>query len=248
VLARADLASFRARLRAPHDGYLVVCDHIGRQLDSLGIDAGRVYNVSNAVDTDRFHPEEIPTPLADRFTTAVDAAATGLSVGFVGGLQPAKGLDDLAVAVDATSVDVSVLVAGDGPARDRLERAFGDAATFLGSVPYEQVPALYHAFDLLVLPSHTEGLPRVVLEAQATGTPVVATRVGGVPEAVTDGETGLLCAPRAPAELAAALDRLGNDTAERRRLGRNGRQAVEQGFSWPDLYDRYERALTRVVG
>jgi glycosyltransferase involved in cell wall biosynthesis len=168
-------------------------------------------------------------------------------VGFVGGLQPAKGLDDLAAAVASANVDVSVIIAGDGPARARLERSFGDEATFLGSVPYAQVPALYHAFDLLALPSHTEGLPRVVLEAQATGTPVIATRVGGVPEAVTDGETGLLCPPRRPSDLAAALDRLGSDAAERRRLGQNGRRAVEEGFSWPDLYDRYERALTRVI-
>jgi glycosyltransferase involved in cell wall biosynthesis len=246
-LARADLASFRARLRAPHNGYLVVCKHIGQQLADFGVDADRVYNVLNAVDTDRFHPKRIPTPLDDRFTTAIDAAAEGVSVGFVGGLQPAKGLGDLAAAVKSASVDASVLIAGDGPARAQLERTFGDRATFLGSVPYAQVPALYHAFDLLVLPSHTEGLPRVVLEAQATGTPVIATRVGGIPEIIIDGETGLLCPPRRPPDLAAALDRLGSDASERARLGQNGRRAVEQGFSWPDLYDRYERALTRVI-
>jgi glycosyltransferase involved in cell wall biosynthesis len=224
-----------------------VCEYIGQQLADLGVAADQVYNVLNAVDTDRFHPDRVPTPLADRFTTALDAAADGVVVGFVGGLQPAKGLDDLATAVASANVDVSVIIAGDGPARARLERSFGDEATFLGSVPYAQVPALYHAFDLLALPSHTEGLPRVVLEAQATGTPVIATRVGGVPEAVTDGETGLLCPPRRPSALATALERLGSDAAERAQLGQNGRSAVEEGFSWPDLYDRYERALTRVI-
>ncbi|SDE80996.1 glycosyltransferase family 4 protein [Halorientalis regularis] len=243
---RLDLASFGARLRAPHDGYLVVCAHIGDQLRERGVAPDRIFDVRNAVDVDRFHPDRVPTPLADRFRDQLPAD-DGLVVGFVGGLQPYKGLDDLADALERTERDWHLLVAGDGPDRDRLEGRFGQQATFLGSVPYEQIPALYHEFDAFALPSHTEGLPRVVLEAQATATPVVATRVGGVPEVIEDGGTGLLCDPHQPADLADALDRLTPDAGERDRLGRQGRAAVETEFSWPALYERYERDLRQVI-
>lgn len=247
LLGRLDIGSVRARLRAPHDGYLVVCAHIGAQLRDRGVSPERIFDVRNAVDVDRFHPAVVPTPLADGFRDEIPATDDPV-LGFVGGLQPYKGLDDLATALDRTTGDWQLLVAGDGPERTRLEGRFGQRATFLGSVPYEQVPALYHEFDAFALPSHTEGLPRVVLEAQATATPVIATRVGGVPEVIDDGDTGLLCDPHEPTDLAAALDRLAGDADERARLGRRGRAAVESEFSWPALYDRYEEALGAVIG
>lgn len=249
VLDRVNMASFESRLRAPHDGYFVVCDHIAAQLRDRGVADDRIYDVKNAVDTDRFHPDRIPTDLDDAVGGQLPDGDDGtLRLGYVGGLQPYKGLGDLAAAMDDVAADCHLLVAGDGPARDRLERRFGDAATFLGAVPYEQVPALYHEFDAFVLPSHTEGLPRVVLEAQATATPVVATRVGGVPEVIEDGETGLLCEPRDPGSLAGAIGRLADDPPLRERLAENGRSAVEASYSWDALYERYEEYLTAVVG
>ncbi|MCU4727198.1 glycosyltransferase family 4 protein [Halapricum hydrolyticum] len=169
-----------------------------------------------------------------------------LRLGYVGGLHEYKGLDDLADALDRVHSDSHLIVAGDGPDRERLERKFGSTATFLGAIPYEQIPAFYHEIDVLVLPSHTEGLPRVVLEAQATGTPVVATRVGGVPEVVEDGQTGLLCDAHDPDCLAAAIDRLATDGAERSRLAEVGREAVATSFTWDSLYGRYERFLRTI--
>jgi len=246
---RLDVASLAARLRAPHDGYLVVCEYIADQLRERNVDPGRIFDVKNAVDTDRFHPDRIPVPLDDRFRDRLPPRSEAtFRLGYVGGLQPYKGLDDLADALAAVDSDCDLVVAGDGPERDRLERRFGADATFLGAVPYEQVPALYHEFDAFVLPSHTEGLPRVVLEAQATATPVVATRVGGVPEVVDHGETGLLCSAGSPDDLAAAIERVIGDESVRERLGASGRRVVERSYSWPELYDRYERHLAAITG
>jgi starch synthase len=217
-------------------------------LRSRGVDGDRIFDVKNAVDTDRFHPEVVPEPLDVDFSRRVDAIDDDrLRLGYVGGLQPYKGLGDLAAALGRTESDPAVVVAGVGAARSALGDRFGDAGTFLGAVPYEQVPALYHEFDAFVLPSHTEGLPRVVLEAQATATPVVATRVGGVPEVIDDRETGILCDVADPDGLATAIDRLAADEDERERLGVNGREAVEKAYSWDALYDRYERFLREVV-
>jgi glycosyltransferase involved in cell wall biosynthesis len=240
---RLDAGSVEARLRAPHDGYLVVCEYLARQLTRRGVSGERIHDVRNAVDVDRFTPTGPGLP--DRYADRIPER--GLRLGFVGGLHDYKGVFDLLDAVDRCEADAHAVLAGDGPARERLADRADDAATLLGAVPYEHVPALYRAIDVFVLPSHTEGLPRVVLEAQATGTPTVATRVGGVPEIVDDGRTGLLCPPGRPADLAAAIDRLAADETERERLGAAGRRAVEAGFTWGELYDRYESALTRLV-
>lgn len=245
---RLNMASFRARLRVPHDGYFVVCRYIADQLRARGIDDERIYNVKNAVDNERFHPSEIPEPLDAKFREQIDQFDDDqFRLGFIGGLQTYKGLGDLVAALDRTATDLAVIVAGNGDQRDQIEEQIGMAGTFLGSVPYEQVPALYNEFDAFVLPSHTEGLPRVVLEAQATATPIVATRVGGVPEVITDGETGLLCDVQDPDCLADCIDRLATDPDLRETLARQGRDAVVESWGWSQLYDRYETALGEVV-
>jgi glycosyltransferase involved in cell wall biosynthesis len=92
--------------------------------------------------------------------------------------------------------------------------------------------------DAVVLPSWIEGLPLVVLEAMAHGKPVVATAVGGTPEAVVDGQTGLLVAPRDVPGLSAALERLVGDEELRRRLGEAGRTRVEAHFSASEMCGR----------
>ncbi len=96
---------------------------------------------------------------------------------------------------------------------------------------HDDVWALLERLDVVALPSWTEGLPMVLLEAMAAGRPVVATRVGGTPELVTDGETGLLVPPRHPTALAAALRRVLEDRALAKRLAEAGRRRVEERFS-----------------
>lgn len=247
TLDRVDDLSVITRLKAPHDGYFVVCESIADDLERLGIGPERIFDVKNAVDTDRFHPDEVPVKLDDRFRRKIEEVTGGtFSLGFVGGLYSYKGLDDLARALEATETDCGLVVAGDGPERRRLQRRIGDRAAFLGPVPYEQIPALYHRIDALVLPSHTEGLPRVVLEAQATGTPVIATRVGGLPEIVDHEETGLLVDARDPDGLAAAIDQLHSDPELRAQIGESGRQAVVESYSWESMYDRYDRYLSEL--
>lgn len=249
VIDQIDNASFTTRLRLGHDGYFVVCEHIAAGLRRRGVEADRIYDVKNAVDTDRFHPATVPVPLDSVYRRHLDGLPEDrIRLGFIGGLHPYKGVRDLEAALSRTDAECRLIVAGEGPDRTLLERRCGERAVFLGAVPYEQIPALYHEMDVLVVPSHTEGLPRVVLEAQATGTPVVATNVGGIPEVVSDGETGLLCEPHRPDLLATAIDRLADDPRERERLGSNGRDAVVATYTWEAVYDRYERYLAQIVG
>jgi glycosyltransferase involved in cell wall biosynthesis len=150
---------------------------------------------------------------------AVPATTSGeanpAEVLFAGRLSPEKGIREL---VEATA-GMNLVVAGDGPLRDLVPAA-------LGFVPHAELDRLYARAAVVVLPSYQEGLPLCVLEAMAHGRPVVATAVGGIPELIEDGVTGLLVAPGDVAGLRASLERLLADPVLRRRLGRAARERV----------------------
>lgn len=137
-------------------------------------------------------------------------------------------------------------IAGDGALRPELEKeaqALGvsDHIRFLGV--RSDVRAWFVAADLFVLPSDSEGMPMALLEAMGMGAPVLATRVGGVPELVRDGETGRLVPPKNPQALAEAMIALLQNKSERTRLARNGQAYVMKYYSVERMYERYTRLL-----
>jgi len=145
-------------------------------------------------------------------------------IGCVANPRPEKGLDVLVAALASAPLpdDVHVVVIGDGPDRDPLEASLtaarlGSRVHLVGRVA--DARDLYGAFDVVVSPSRTEGLPNSVLEAAAAGRAIVATRAGGTAEIVTDGRTGLLVDVEDTAALRHGLDRLLGDDGLRERLG-----------------------------
>jgi glycogen(starch) synthase len=139
-----------------------------------------------------------------------------------------------------------VVVAGDGPARGDLER-LGDAVEFIGAVPPAAVPALMNAASLVVVPSRRETFGLVALEAAVMARPVVATRVGGLPEVVVDGETGLLVAAEDSAALAVAMGSLLADPTAGTRMGWAGRQRALRQFGCERYVDAYEDLYRRIA-
>lgn len=143
-----------------------------------------------------------------------------------------------------------LVIAGDGPERVRLRAvclALGlkDRVTFAGEADRPRVRELLAGCELLVLASWSEGLPIVALEAMASGKPVVGTSVGGIPEVVIDGETGLLVPPGQSAALADAMVRLLQDSEGHRAMGRNARELVKARYDFPQTVDRYLEAFRR---
>ena len=154
------------------------------------------------------------------------------AVGWIGRMTAVKRTDDVLVAfkrLRESGVDAVLCMVGDGPDRAGLEQRAHDLGIaretlFLGY--QEKVAQFYAAFDALVLPSGNEGTPVSVIEALAAERPVVATRVGGVPDVVRDGEDGFLVEAGATDDLAERLSRLARDPELRARMGKHGRDRV----------------------
>jgi glycosyltransferase involved in cell wall biosynthesis len=168
-------------------------------------------------------------------------------------LSPEKDVPTLLRAAAIVAKDLPsfrVVVAGDGSCLADLQRLAGELAVnqnvrFLGEVRH--VAALLENARLFVLPSLSEGISLTLLEAMARGLPVVATRVGGNPEVVKDGETGLLVPPGSPEELAAAMRQLYVNPERGRRMGLAGRQRVEQHFDVRRMVATYESIYRQLV-
>jgi glycosyltransferase involved in cell wall biosynthesis len=154
------------------------------------------------------------------------------AVGWIGRMTAVKRTDDILVAFKRlrdSGIDAVLCLVGDGPDRPELERRAHELGVirdtvFLGY--QEDVAPFYSAFDALILPSSNEGTPVSAIEALAAGRPVVATRVGGVPDVVRDGEDGFLVEAGDTDELADRLEQLARDPALRKRMGKQGRERV----------------------
>jgi glycosyltransferase involved in cell wall biosynthesis len=168
-------------------------------------------------------------------------------VGSAGRLSPEKGTDVLveaAAAVVSERSDVGFIHFGEGRLRKSLERRIarrGLAERFLLPGHCDHLDQLMPHFDLFALSSHTEGLPNVVLEAQAAGVPVVATRAGGTPELVEDGKTGRLVPAGDDAALARVLLDVLASPAQGRILSEAAQQLVARQFTFQAQAERYER-------
>ncbi|MFB6298257.1 MAG: glycosyltransferase family 4 protein [Salinirussus sp.] len=204
------------------DRIVTNADAIAEEYLSRGIgEADQYVTIYSGIDTEAFADAE----------PAADLDPTGPVVLMVARLAEGKGFDVLFDAVERLADrEFSVYVAGDGPLSDALaadiEARGLDRVSLLGY--REDVPRLLAASDVFVLPSFREGTPRVITEAMASGLPVVATSIAGIPEQVDDGETGLLVPPGDPAALADCIERLLADENRRERMGDRARDRVQR--------------------
>lgn len=203
--------------------------------------------VFNGIDTGLFRPVA-PDPELRRELGAADAPL----LLFVGRLQPWKGVETALRAL-VLLPEARLAVAGDGEDRARLEAlavelGIAGRVRFLGSVERSELPRLYSSADLLVATSHaSETFGIGLVEAQACGLPVVASRFGGFPEVIDEGSTGLLFPPRDPAALAAAARSL-LECPERRAAVAAAAPGWAAQFAWPAVTDRIEAVYERMKG
>ena len=230
------------------DAVVVNCEFLKRHLvNDERVPAGRIRVCYNGIELERFSPAGRNKP--------AEFGCARLVVGTVCALRPEKNLDVLVQAFASlrhSVPDALLVIAGDGPVRNDLLRqaeslGLGESCRLLPA--RSEVAELLRGIDIFVLPSRSEALSNALMEAMACGCAVIATRVGGNPELVEHGKTGVLVAPGAAGELASALQSLVNDEPARRRLAAAGAAFIRSRFSVEIAAQRlaefYEEFLSR---
>jgi glycosyltransferase involved in cell wall biosynthesis len=214
------------------DRVICVSRSLREKVVELGVPLERVWIVPNGV--------EVGVERLREFEESSEPRLQDLQLLWIGRMSEEKGLIDLLKGMKMIIRDfpkVSLILVGDGPLRRELEEKsrflkIQDYIHFVGERPHGEIREFLRGSSLFVLPSLSEGLPTVLLEAMAFEKAVVATRVGGIPEIVQERKTGLLVPPSSPELLAkAVIHLLGNDRM-RTQFGREGKQYVEVHFTW----------------
>lgn len=245
----AQIALQRAAYACAHRVIANSCAAFNR-LRAEGVPPRKITVIPNGVDTDTFRMIRSVRDDDD----ASQPPRRRRRVLMVANLRPEKGHDtliDAAAAVLRIFPDATFTIAGDGTERDRLvayatERGVAAAFSWLGH--REDVASIVATSDIFVLPSRTEAFPNALLEAMAAGLPCVATRVGGIPEIVSDGRTGLLIRVDDSIDLAGSLCHLMSDATLSADLGAAASQEVTARYSFERMTAAFESVYAAELG
>jgi glycosyltransferase involved in cell wall biosynthesis len=233
------------------DRVVSVSEAQGAKVRRCGVKPARLRVIHNAIDPERFTD---PDPVYRAKLTRYFRQPRSAIIGAAGRLSPEKGFEVLVAAAERVvrrDPSVGFVLFGEGPCRERLVRqikAAGLGGAFVLSGFRADLDRFLPHLDLLVLPSYTEGLPNVVLEACAAGVPVVATAAGGTPEVVEDGLNGYLVPPGDAAGLAGRIDAVLTAEDRGRTLGFEGRQRVLERFTFAAQARQYLDLFAELCG
>jgi phosphatidyl-myo-inositol dimannoside synthase len=238
-------------------GAVTACSaDLGHRAIALGADARRMEVVPYGVDADRFRPDPLKR---GRHRAGLGVDSSTILLFSAGRLVRKKGFEYLIDAVAKLGeIDVFLALAGDGDLRAELgshaERAgVSNRVRFLGNLPQDEVGGWLAAADIVAVPSvrddsgNVDGLPNVVLEAMASGTPLVTTPAGGIGAVAQDGRTATVVPERDAASLAQAISSLAADPALRSHLAEAARTLVTAQFGWDRVAGRFEAAYDRAL-
>jgi glycosyltransferase involved in cell wall biosynthesis len=200
----------------------------------MNINTEKLMVLRNAVDLDRFKPIKNKN-MRNQFNIEDD----DVLILFIGHLEPFKGIFELLdgfYKINKQNRNSKLMIIGEGHQEKKvrnkvLEYQINEAVIFTGKISPEEIQNYYQMADIFVLPSYTEGLPLVVVEAMACGLPIVASCVGGIPEVVENNENGFLIPPRNVGELKTKLEQLIVDQDLREKFGNKSLKIVNENFN-----------------
>ena len=226
--------------------FICISQEIDAELQAIGTaDKQRIF-IPNGVDTDQYRPVTAAQKGELKQTLALPE---GKIVLFTGRLSPEKRVNHLISiwpSVRQQYPDAQLVLVGTGKDEAALKAQAGDGVHFVGRVP--DVTVYLQAADVFVLPSVTEGLSNALLEAMAAGLPAVATRVGGAPDIISEGKTGMLVPPDDPEQLKAALLAVLADARGQAEMGAAGRQVIVDRYGLTAVADQLRHLYEVVYG
>jgi len=239
ALASVYTASIGRFLASLCDAFVVYSDSFVRDAIRMGVNESKIHVIPLGVDIRKFRPD---LPVA-AIRESLGLRPDDVVLLFVGRLVPIKRISLLLKVfkrVARERDDVKLLIVGDGPLKSLILEAMKEDSRILYLGPREDVNMIMAASDVLILPSRSEGVPSVILEAQACGMPVIASRTGGIPDVVKHGRTGLLVDVNDLHGLIRALRRLINNPELRRTMGQEARRLIkERDFSIENFVAKY---------
>ncbi len=223
------------------DKIITVSHFAKKKLVEIGIPESKIVVIHPGVDPEKFRPKPEPSPIRKRYRLEKKKVILTISR-----LGEHKGHANVIRALPQVleKIPESVyLVVGSGEKEDRLkglvkELGLEDKVIFTGEVEEEELPLYYAACDVFIMPSDVEGFGIVFLEAGASGKPVIGGKTGGISDAITDGETGLLVDPLSVNQITEALIKLLTNPESARKLGEKGREKVEKEFNWQEIAEK----------
>ena len=234
VLCKNGVGRFLSgRVLGKADRITTVSAYLKTKVTGVGIPSDRVDVLHDGVDTSSF-----------RFSPKMTGSH---KLVYVGRLADEKGLENLLKSMALLKKkfpDVTLTIVGEGPLRKKLEDLSNElnmreSISFEGAVPHSRISEYMRDADALVLPSISEGLSVVILEAMACGTPVIASNVGGVGDIVSDGFNGFVVEPGDVAGFARKIMELWSDKSLIERFSQNGLDTVKQRFSWKVIAEKF---------
>lgn len=249
---RTKLATILERFIAHFTDRLIVLTELEKQ-DFLKFKVGKISKIvviNSGLNLDRYRQAVIDrVKVKEEFSVQENE----FLVGMIGRLEPVKGPQyfvEASTLVCKEFPQTKFLVAGDGRLKPELEfqaRRLGVYDRFIFTGWREDIPEILPILDILVLPSLNEAVGRILIEAGACGIPVIASRVGGIPEIVKDNQTGVLVAAGDPPRLAEAIILLLKDRERRLRMGENARAWVDGKFSAENMADKFAKVYEELV-
>jgi len=163
-----------------------------------------------------------------------------------------NGIDDLIKAGQYLDFPFKILIIGKGLDKEKLKKlrkklGLEDKIVFIGQVKYGELPKYYALADIFVRPSLSEGLGNVFLEAMAIGLVIIGTKVGGIPDFLKDGETGLFCEVRNPKSIAEKIKEILGDDNLKDKLAKNGLRLVKEKYSWDNIASKMEKIYLKLI-
>jgi len=242
AVAKLYTYSIGKRILCAYDAVVLLYKALSEEAKAFGVPSERIRVIPNGIDFNRFGQGTNLPALKARFSIRDDEKVL-LYVGRLSGAKRIEILIRLTKILVKEGFELKTIIVGEGPDRNRLEslsRSMEENIVFTGYIQRDQIPNYYLLGDVFVLPSLSEGLPTVLLEAAAAGKSCVASNVNGVPDIVVHGETGFLVDKLDLDSYVHYVRLLLADETLRKRMGEKARVHVEESFNWGAIVNQYD--------